>query len=122
MQHHLLNPHPSAPQLQVRRSVHSQYRLHDRVSRTKLSNLMHHSGLTTDKIANQLVLVGGRTGASGDSRLPTQTLRTNSEGIATIQLPRAGRWYVKFIRMVPMSDGKVDYESKWATMTMEVRD
>ncbi len=72
-------------------------------------------------VANQLVLVGGRTGASGDTRLSTQTVRTNGDGIATIQFPRAGRWYVKFIRMVPVSDGKVDYESKWATMTMEIR-
>ncbi|MBL0169653.1 MAG: DUF4198 domain-containing protein [Gemmatimonadaceae bacterium] len=72
-------------------------------------------------VANQLVLVGGRVGAVGDVRLASRSLRSASDGTVTVPLDRAGRWYVKFIHMVPVTDGKVDYESKWATLTFEVR-
>jgi hypothetical protein len=30
-------------------------------------------------------------------------------------------WYVKFIHMARVREDSVDYESKWATMTFEVR-
>ena len=72
-------------------------------------------------VANQLVLVGGRIGAMGDARLPIQSLRTNADGTVAVSLPRAGRWYVKFIHMKRVDDGRVNYESKWATITFEVR-
>jgi len=72
-------------------------------------------------IANQLVQTGGRLGMTGDQRMVSHDLRTDADGVATVPLDKAGRWYVKFIRMVPMTDGKVDYESKWATLTFEVR-
>ena len=72
-------------------------------------------------VANQLVIVGGRAGARGDARLASRSLRTDGEGIVAVRLDRAGRWYVKFIHMAPVSGGSVDYESKWATLTFEVR-
>ena len=72
-------------------------------------------------IANQLVQIGGRVGATGDRRMQSHSTRTDSNGVASVRLDRAGLWYVKFIRMVPMSDGTVDYESKWATLTFELR-
>lgn len=72
-------------------------------------------------VANQLVLVGGRIGAMGDARLPIQSLRTNADGTVAVSLPRAGRWYVKFINMKRVDDGRVNYESKWATITFEIR-
>ena len=72
-------------------------------------------------VANQLVQIGGRAGSGGDTRLAVQSLRSDRDGIVHVKLDKAGRWYVKFIRMVPVTDGKVDYESKWATLTFEIR-
>ena len=48
----------------------------------------------------------------------------DAEGVATVTMPSAGVWYVKFIRMarVPAAaHDSVDYESKWATLTFAVR-
>jgi uncharacterized GH25 family protein len=72
-------------------------------------------------VSNQLVLVGGRTGSVGATRLSTQSLRSDGNGVVSVSLAKAGRWYVKFIHMIPVADGRVDYESKWATITFEVR-
>ena len=48
--------------------------------------------------------------------------RTNAEGVATVPLSGAGRWYVRAIHMVETtSEADVDYESNWATLTFEVR-
>jgi len=47
--------------------------------------------------------------------------RSDTAGIARFVLNRAGKWYVKFIHMVPVSHDSVNYESKWATLTFEVR-
>lgn len=70
-------------------------------------------------VANQLVVAGGRT--SSGVKFREQKVRTNASGIARIQLATRGQWYVKFINMVPFSGtGKIDYESKWATLTFEV--
>jgi len=71
-------------------------------------------------VANQIVVAGGRspTGA----RFREQRVRTNASGVARIQLSSRGQWYVKFIRMVPFTGPeRIDYESKWATLTFEVR-
>ena len=46
---------------------------------------------------------------------------TDSTGRASIPLTSAGKWYVKFISMVPLTGPKLDYESKWATLTFEMR-
>jgi len=70
-------------------------------------------------VANQYVVAGGRTRAGG--RLPQRSTRTDSAGVARIPLRSAGHWYVKFIHMVPAADSTIDYESKWATLTFEVR-
>lgn len=72
-------------------------------------------------VANQLVMIGGRAGATGDRRLPASSLRSDANGEVKVPLTAAGRWYVKFIHMAPVSDGRVDYESKWATLTLELR-
>lgn len=71
-------------------------------------------------VANQLVVSGGRTSTGG--RFTEKRVRTNSAGVASIKLNARGQWYVKFIHMVPfVGPDKVDYESKWATLTFEVR-
>jgi len=70
-------------------------------------------------VANQMVVAGGRT-RSGD-RFREQKVRTNSAGVARVQLTGRGQWYVKFIHMVPFAGTeKIDYESKWATLTFEL--
>lgn len=71
-------------------------------------------------VANQYVLAGGRT---PDGRRQTvQALRSDADGIVRVRLAARGQWYVKFIHMVRLSgDPTADYESKWASLTFEVR-
>jgi hypothetical protein len=71
-------------------------------------------------VPSQLVVAGGRT--PGEGRLREQRVRTDASGVARIRLSSAGQWYVKFIRMVPFTGPeKIDYESKWATLTFELK-
>jgi uncharacterized GH25 family protein len=70
-------------------------------------------------VANQFVVAGGRTPAG--ARLPQRSTRTDGAGVARVRLDSAGQWYVKFIHMAPAADSTIDYESKWATLTFEVR-
>lgn len=71
-------------------------------------------------VASQFVIGGGRTASGG--RLAQRTFRTDSAGVVRVPLRARGVWYVKFIHMVPVTgDTAVDYESKWATITFEVR-
>jgi hypothetical protein len=69
--------------------------------------------------ANQFVLYGGRTPNGG--RIAQRSLRSDSAGVARIPLRGPGVWYVKFINMTRMPADTVDYESKWATLTFQVR-
>lgn len=69
--------------------------------------------------AGQALLSGGK---NGSNVIRERTTRTNSMGIAVVPLREKGQWYLKFIRMVPVAgDSTVDYESKWATLTFEIR-
>lgn len=67
----------------------------------------------------ETVIAGGRT-RSG-ARIPRQTATADANGLARIRLTHRGRWYVKFIHMEPVASDSIDYESKWATLTFEVR-
>lgn len=67
----------------------------------------------------ETVIAGGRT-RSG-ARIPRQTVAADADGLARIRLTHRGRWYVKFIHMEPVASDSLDYESKWATLTFEVR-
>ena len=69
-------------------------------------------------VPNQLVVIGG--GPTAEQGIPVTT-RCDQDGVVKVTLDRAGFWYVKFIHMARVNDGKVDYESKWATITFEVR-
>jgi hypothetical protein len=69
-------------------------------------------------VGNQLVIAGGE-GAEGT--IPERSTRTDAEGIARFVLDTPGKWYVKFIHMVPSPEEGIDYESKWATLTFAVR-
>ena len=74
-------------------------------------------------VANQLVVSGGRSQRGG--RLAERKVRTDADGVARIRISDRGQWYVKFIHMEkykgPSSTNSPDYESKWATLTFEIR-
>ena len=73
-------------------------------------------------IASQVVLAGGHT--STGKRFTEQSVRTDSLGVARVNLSAAGVWYIKFIRMQRVDAAardSVDYESKWATLTFAIR-
>ena len=68
--------------------------------------------------AHQLVIAGGEH--DGQARQELQA-RSDAEGVVRFVLGTPGKWYVKFIHMEPATDQGIDYESKWATLTFEVR-
>jgi uncharacterized protein DUF4198 len=69
-------------------------------------------------VGNQMVLWGGEREGHALSQRST---RTDSNGVAEVTLDAAGRWYVKFVHMVRATQPELDYESKWATLTFEIR-
>lgn len=75
--------------------------------------------LDLQPIADQLLIAGGRT-VQG-RRIAQSKVRTDGDGVARISLTVPGYWYVKFIHMVPVERDSLNYESKWATLTFEVR-
>ncbi len=70
-------------------------------------------------LTNQFVM-SGREDASS-KLIIGENIRTDKKGIAKIKLNGAGKWYVKFINMMPLKDPKINYESKWATLTFEIK-
>src|SRR6267378_63920 len=64
-------------------------------------------------VTNQTVLWGGAA--------PERSTRSDSDGVAEVRLDAAGKWYVKFVHMVRARQPGPDYESKWATLTLEAR-
>lgn len=70
--------------------------------------------------------VAGQDVFAGCQRLsgkmsPEQHLKTGPHGKVRLPLQSAGRWYLRTIFMVPSPKAGLDYESKWATLTFEVR-
>lgn len=70
-------------------------------------------------LANQVVMTGYED--AGSKLIVGANLRTDKKGIAKLKLSGSGKWYAKFINMVRLSDQKLNYESKWATLTFEIR-
>ena len=69
-------------------------------------------------VVNQYVLAGGEyDGTPIDER----SARTDHYGEATFTLDAVGKWYVRFINMTESDDSEIDYRSKWATVTFEIR-
>ncbi len=66
----------------------------------------------------QFVMAGWE---SRDGKLHTLETRADSDGFARVKLAGAGKWYIKFIHMAPLSDPNLNYESKWASLTFEIR-
>ena len=69
---------------------------------------------------NQYVLYGGEL-ANGTGAMEQKDTRSDAQGFANIPLSQAGVYYIKFINMTKVAKDTVDYESKWATLTFEVR-
>jgi len=69
-------------------------------------------------VMHQLVIAGGERHGQA---MEEMRARSDTAGIARFTLSAPGKWYVKFIHMVPVSGDSVDYESKWATLTFQVR-
>ena len=69
-------------------------------------------------VANQLVISGGERDGQ---KFEETRARSDADGVARFALTGAGKWYIKFIHMVPVSGDSVSYESKWATLTFQVR-
>jgi len=69
-------------------------------------------------LVGQTVLVGYE---SGGKLAAEKSVRSDAKGMIKIRLESVGRWYAKFINMVKVDDPKVNYESKWATLTFEIK-
>lgn len=69
--------------------------------------------------ANQYVVYGGQTASNGT--IEQKSTRSGTDGVASIPLNQAGMWYVKFINMVPVKIDTLTHESKWASLTFQVR-
>ena len=69
-------------------------------------------------LAGQVVLAGRET--NGKLTVSPE-LRSDSSGLIKLRLDAAGKWYVKFINMEKLDDPDLNYESKWTTLTFEMR-
>jgi uncharacterized GH25 family protein len=69
-------------------------------------------------LAGQYVMSGRE---SAGKIVAESNVRTDKKGIAKIKLNSAGKWYVRFINMTRLADPKLNYESKWGTLTFELK-
>jgi uncharacterized GH25 family protein len=69
-------------------------------------------------LVGQTVLTGRETGGKLSAE---KSIRSDAKGVIKIKLDEAGKWYAKFINMVKIDDPKLNYESKWATLTFEIK-
>lgn len=71
-----------------------------------------------EPVVGQLVIAGGD---GGDHMIHEREARTNPDGVVTFRMDEPGRWFVKFINMQKTDAEDLDYESKWATISFEIR-
>ncbi len=69
-------------------------------------------------LAGQVVLAGRE---ENGKIVVAPELRSDSKGMVKLRLAGAGKWYVKFINMTKLTDPALNYESKWTTLTFEMR-
>jgi len=69
-------------------------------------------------LAGQVVLAG--RAESGKIKASPE-LRSDAKGIVKLELDGSGKWYVKFINMAKLDDPDLNYESKWTTLTFEIK-
>lgn len=72
-------------------------------------------------VPQQFVMAGWESADGKLHALDQLELRTDSDGLARVKLVGAGKWYIKFIHMTPLSDSNLNYESKWASVTFQIR-
>jgi len=70
-------------------------------------------------LVNQFVMTG-REDANG-KLIVGKNIRTDKNGTAKFKLDGAGKWYVRFINMTRLTDPNLNYESKWATLTFQIK-
>jgi uncharacterized GH25 family protein len=71
-----------------------------------------------EPVAGQLVIAGGD---GGGHAIPEREARTDMDGVVRFEMDEPGRWYLKFIHMAKTDAEELDYESKWATISFEIR-
>ncbi len=69
-------------------------------------------------LAEQVVLAGRE---EKGKLFSAPELRSDKNGIVKIKLDGAGKWHVKFINMMKLDDPNLNYESKWTTLTFELK-
>jgi uncharacterized GH25 family protein len=75
-------------------------------------------------LTNQLVYAsyaGFHKHGDDGQHIEAVSTRTNKNGIAEFKIATKGNWYVRLIHMVPSDEEGVDVESKWATLTFEMK-
>jgi len=70
---------------------------------------------------HQFVMAGWESRDGKLHALDLLEARTDSGGFARVKLAGAGKWFIKFIHMTPLDDPNLNYESKWASLTFEIR-
>ena len=104
-------------------------RIHPEMSHAVVQRFSHFAMTSTGVIAITGIAMAYWAGVSLLHPLGTEygklvvgkDVRSDSKGIIKIKLSGAGKWYAKFINMVKIDDPKLNYESKWATLTFEIR-
>jgi uncharacterized GH25 family protein len=69
-------------------------------------------------VGNQFVMAGWE---SNDGKLHSLSTRSGPNGLATVKIEGAGKWFIKMIHMEPVSESGLNYESKWASLTFEIK-
>ena len=69
-------------------------------------------------LAGQVVLAGRE---ENKKLTIAPELRSDKDGIVRLRLGGAGKWYIKFINMAKLDDPNLNYESKWTTLTFEIK-
>ena len=69
-------------------------------------------------LVSQFVIAGWE---SKDGKEHLLNARTDERGVAQFKLVGAGKWFVKMIHMEPINEPGLNYESKWATLTFEIK-
>ncbi len=69
-------------------------------------------------LTNQVVLAGRE---HNGKLVSVPELRSDEKGMVRVRLDGAGKWYVKFINMTKLHDPDLNYESKWTTLTFEIK-
>lgn len=74
--------------------------------------------LDGNPLTNQFVMAGWE---SPDGKPHTLATRSDGNGLARLNLKASGKWYVKLIHMTPLAEPTLNYESRWATLTFEIK-